>query len=149
MKSYDGINWRRVIIIYSAGLLIVGGLRLVAHAYIAKPATYGRTATIVPETQYDFGEVVSGVTLSHPFSISNQGQQRLILTPVECCGGDSDHIILSPGETTSIPVFLHTLGESGATKRTAEFSTSDPLYPRIQLTVTAQVQDPVGRNTDL
>lgn len=118
----------------------------------SKPAERksGPVAT-VPETTYEFGNMESGTTKRHSFSVKNAGDEPMLLvylshtckcTNVEM--GDKSvepnaQLVLKPGEETKITLEWAAKVPPGPFRHGADFSTTDPQASRISFTVEGEI----------
>ncbi|MFH5804453.1 hypothetical protein [Alienimonas sp. DA493] len=98
-------------------------------------------ALVAPDTQRDVGTVEPGTIVREEFVVWNRGRSRLVLNRPHCrgCGGELPPTYVVPaGAGRRIPVSFRSFGV-GPTRRTVEWTTSDPKQPRLTLTVIANV----------
>ena len=112
----------------SVVLLLVAALAMTATA----------AATIhAEETQYDFGEVLEGYTVSHVFVLENTGTTTLqivrVRTSCGCTTADLDTNFLEPGESVELEVYIDTAGFSGSISKSIYVETNDEATPRLTL----------------
>jgi hypothetical protein len=129
--------------------LVAGGALLGVTA-----ATNGRTAARnhpdVPVAEFeativDLGVIAAGPAAQGVFPVRNRGGRRLVITPVGCsgCGKPASAgppVIVPPGDEGEVIVPLHTADRHGPVQHLAHYSSSDPKYPMITLTIRAEVR---------
>jgi uncharacterized cupredoxin-like copper-binding protein len=97
----------------------------------------------VPETQYNFGQVVEGKVVDHVFSFANDGDQKLTIKEVKNSCGCTAALLtkkeLAPGEKGELKVELNTANRSGKMTRNITIISDDPKEPQKNLTIFAEV----------
>lgn len=145
MNGRDGTRGRRA---SSLGLTVVACAGLCAVALVPAQdrgavAETSRPALVAPETRRDVGAVTSGATVREEFVVWNRGRGRLVLNRPRCRGcseGLPATLIVPAGESRTIPVAFQAFG-SGPLRRAVSLTTSDPMRPRLTLSVIAHVRD--------
>lgn len=101
---------------------------------------------IFDETQHDFGTVASGENLAHDFTLTNKGQQDLIIrdlkTNSSAVTATAGKMTLKPGESTKIKTTFDTRGRRSQTTQTITVTLNDPLQPTTRLILKASAQMP-------
>ncbi|MDF1840580.1 MAG: DUF1573 domain-containing protein [Rubripirellula sp.] len=99
---------------------------------------------VASNTEFDFGMVDPHATLTHDFSIQNQGDAPLELnvakTSCKCTMGDLEKDVLLPGETTNVTMTWNTGYQAEEYKQTAIVVTNDPLRSSITFKVQGEVK---------
>jgi len=123
--------------------------RYSGHALVladAAPKHGGRAQ--IEEFHYSFGISGVGQTVEHTFTVSNVGNQPLMVEPENCktCGAPETLVaqeVLAPGKSTAVTVKF-TVTSSGNVMRSAKLRTNDPraaiVYLTLQGTVPHDVQ---------
>lgn len=120
-------------------------LTLCAAALVAAPATAQElhSRVVIPEPVHDAGKVAKGEKISHDFAIRNDGEAPLEISDVRpacgCTVADFDKTI-APGETGSVRAVLDTMTFDGPISKSITVYTNDPVNPKLQLAVKAEVQ---------
>lgn len=95
------------------------------------------------ESEHDFGNVKDGTTVTHHFTLKNQGNRTLkirkIHAPCGCTASTPGEKTLKPGQETKIKVSFNTRGRSGRQQQTVTVITNDPANPSKTLRVRANV----------
>lgn len=99
---------------------------------------------IVPaESEFKFGDIEEGVTVSHKFVIFNKGDEVLIIKNVRascgCTAVQPSKTELQPGESTTILVEFNSIGRNGIQNKAVYVTSNDPQTPELRLTFTANV----------
>lgn len=98
---------------------------------------------VIPEPVYDAGKVAKGEKISHDFVVRNDGEAPLEISDVRpacgCTVADFDDTI-APGETGSVRAVLDTMTFDGPISKSITVFTNDPVNPKLQLAVKAEVQ---------
>lgn len=108
---------------------------------------------VLPE-RYDFGEITSGQTASHPFVIKNTGKADLLLDHVYASCGCSQVRLqayqVKPGEQITMEVFLDTHGKAdGDFSGTLEIRSNAPQEPVKTIYLFARVKNSrLGENSE-
>ncbi len=140
---------------------IIGGILIIAdnkfdffNAEINKSGTYDGPVQVekdkayftevqFSETKFDFGKVKEGDTLSHVFTITNAGNEPLIIyksvSSCDCVGTDYSKEMISAGAITKLTVYFKTKGRKGPQTRIVTLTcNTDPAD--IELTINADVE---------
>ncbi len=100
---------------------------------------------VVGGTDYDFGVMQHGDTLSKEFVFRNIGDGPLSLnmggSTCKCTVGELDRSVLQPGEETVVKLTWTANTVLADFGQTATIVTNDPLHPEIQLTVHGRVAE--------
>ncbi|HZS07567.1 MAG TPA: DUF1573 domain-containing protein [Blastocatellia bacterium] len=119
---------------YALALLL---LTLTAAAFGQAPSTPQPKVSIA-QTEFNFGEVKEGVTVSHTFIVRNKGAANLEIKSVRpacgCTASDFDKVV-APGQEGKITLNVKTTGFHGAISKFADVTTSDPDNPNFTLTM--------------
>lgn len=99
---------------------------------------------IVPaETEFKFGDLAEGVTVTHNFVIFNKGDEVLVIKNVRascgCTAVQPEKTELAPNESTIIKAEFNTIGRSGLQNKAIYVSSNDPQTPELRLTFTANI----------
>lgn len=97
------------------------------------------------KNQYDFGQVRQGNTVTTTFTLTNNGQQDLIIRQVKAnCGCTitklSDEKI-APGKSADLEVRFDSSGRRGRQYKTVTVFSNDPAGPTQSLSLKAEVND--------
>jgi hypothetical protein len=115
--------------------------RLRSNPYYDPTAPHPRA--IAEERTFDFGQMERGATLSHTFTIRNEGELPLRLakgtTSCKCTLSGLNKQMLAPGETAGVTLEWTADTEQPAFRQTATIETNDPGRPRLQFEVTGRV----------
>ncbi|RMF43361.1 MAG: DUF1573 domain-containing protein [Planctomycetota bacterium] len=100
---------------------------------------------VVGGTDYDFGVMQHGDTLSKEFVFRNIGDGPLSLnmggSTCKCTVGELDRSVLQPGEETVVKLTWTANTVLADFGQTATIVTNDPLQPEVQLTVHGRVAE--------
>jgi hypothetical protein len=109
---------------------------------IDKDKTYFTEASFT-ETNYDFGKVKEGDTLSHIFKLMNKGKEPLIIYKnagsCDCVAAVYSKEMIQPGNEVEIKTYFNTKGRKGTQNRTITL-TCNTEPADIALTLKADVQ---------
>ncbi len=97
----------------------------------------------LPETQFNFGKVKEGTTVSHTFELVNKGSDVLnikdIRTSCGCTAALVSSSTLKPGEKGTLKVDLDTKGRQGKMSRTISIMSNDSEQSTKVITIYAEV----------
>lgn len=97
----------------------------------------------IEQTEFDFGEINQGETVSHDFKIENKGNDLLIITRVRascgCTAAEPKKKELKPNESTTINVEFNSTGREGEQKKHVYISTNDPENETVRITFKANI----------
>lgn len=97
----------------------------------------------LPESQFNFGQVKEGTTVSHTFEIVNKGSDVLQIKDVRTSCGCTAALVssstLKPGEKGTLKVDLDTKGRQGKMSRTISIVSNDPEQSTRVITIYAEV----------
>jgi hypothetical protein len=120
-------------------------LTLGAAALLVAPAA-GQALhprAVMPDPVYDAGGVAKGEKISHDFVIRNDGEAPLEISDVRpacgCTVAEFDKVI-APGETGAVRAVLDTMTFDGPISKAITVFTNDPVNPKLQLSVKADVR---------
>lgn len=112
-----------------------------ANAWAAPKAVY-------PQIIFNFGAVPGGGTISHAFTVENDGNENLVIQRIvsDCgCATTKSDKIIAPGAKGTITVNFDTRGYQGReVTRTIIVHTNDKTAPSTALEITAFVENPVN-----
>lgn len=98
---------------------------------------------VVENTNFDFGTLTSGETVSHSYELSNKGRSDLIIRKlVSSCGCTAvlpSKKVIAPGETATINVVFNSRGKVGKQYKTITLITNSPKNPSVVLRITGMV----------
>jgi hypothetical protein len=101
-------------------------LTLLSVPFAAPTALAEGSLTVTPAV-HDFGVVTEGVSLSHRFTVANEGNVPLsvvrVRTSCGCTASQLDKTELAPGETAQLTVTYDTLNRPGAFTKTVHLFT--------------------------
>lgn len=108
---------------------------------------------IVPaESEFKFGDIAEGITVTHKFVIFNKGDEVLNIKNVRascgCTAVQPEKTELDPGESTSIKVEFNSIGRNGMQNKAVYVSSNDPQTPELRLTFTANVLEKQSGNKE-
>lgn len=100
---------------------------------------------IIPATDFDFGEVRLGQTVSHDFLVKNLGKGVLKVTSAELSnpGMNIRSKPIDPGSEGRIGLELKTAGMAGVIDAQAIVFLNDPVLPKVVLTLRGRVRPPI------
>lgn len=105
------------------------------------------------EDIWDFGRTKQGQVLNHVFFFTNEGDSPLVIEKVSTSCGCAAALVsdkkIEPGNKGEIKVTLNTKGYEGHVSKYIYVETNDPLEPRKQLTVSANIDVPPRPRIDL
>lgn len=122
--------------IVCAGLLACAGPACAGGAVTntAAPAPNAGPKLVCAESDYHFGKVLEGTLVKHIFSVSNAGNENLVITRVQpgchcTTAGDWTHTV-APGQTGTIAIQLNSSGMRGDVVRTIAVTSNDKNAPQ-------------------
>jgi hypothetical protein len=95
--------------------------------------------------RFDYGDRLPGVLPPAAFTVTNTGDQPLVLRPQPCCGikVNGAETAIPPGTSRQLSLIApHPLGE-GLFRKTVQVLTNDPATPELQLEVVAMGKSPI------
>jgi hypothetical protein len=102
----------------------------------AAPGT-GPPRWTAEKTVYEFGEVWAGETVDHPFKISNEGGETLLILHARprcsCTVSENYPREIPPGGSGTIPFKMNTTGKKGPVDEYITVKTNDPVRPDMNL----------------
>ncbi len=97
----------------------------------------------VQSDKYDFGKVKQNTTVSHEFTVMNNGNADLVIKKVKascgCTVAKPSKDIIKPGDFAKIKVSFNTDRRKGNQRKHVYVFTNDPQKPELRLTFTATV----------
>lgn len=94
---------------------------------------------------HNFGNIAEGVTVSHNFVISNNGDDLLKILDIKagcgCTVAKLDKNELKPGESTRIKVDFNSTGRIGNQKKEVVIVSNDNTNPNLTLTIISFVEE--------
>lgn len=111
-----------------------------------------RPQVAIDKDEFDFGSMEHDTTLSHTFTVRNEGQKPLELSNggVSCGRCTSLKIAqaeVAPGESTTVEVEWKGIN-GGPFRQSATLNTNDPARPSVSLTITGKVLSAYRVNPD-
>ena len=108
------------------------------------PPAGGRQPKVVVDREvYDFGAIERGMSESHAFIFTNQGDYPLELvqgeTTCQCTISRLDAEKIAPGESATVTLQWEAKSAGGKFRQSATIWTNDPLRPRIDLSVVGRI----------
>jgi hypothetical protein len=130
-------------------------LWLLAAALLAGGAGSGRAEEqktprirVEPEA-FDFGKALPAKTLRKEFTLSNFGDEALVIENVSttcgCTAALASDTKLAPGSSTVLRVTLETRSYTGKLERQVLVRSNDPKTPLLTVKVSATVEAPAGK----
>ena len=130
-------------------------LWLLAAALLAGGAGSGRAEEqktprirVEPEA-FDFGKALPAKTLRKEFTLSNFGDEALVIENVSttcgCTAALASDTKLAPGSSTVLRVTLETRSYTGKLEREVLVRSNDPKTPLLTVKVSATVEAPAGK----
>jgi hypothetical protein len=130
-------------------------LWLLAAALLAGGAGSGRAEEqktprirVEPEA-FDFGKALPAKTLRKEFTLSNFGDEALVIENVSttcgCTAALASDTKLAPGSSTLLRVTLETRSYTGKLERQVLVRSNDPKTPLLTVKVSATVEAPAGK----
>jgi len=116
---------------------------------LSSVTAYAAPQIWVEQTEYDFGVVVEGESVSHVFVLENRGAEELTIDRVRTgCGCTVARLTtqsLAPGESTELQVVFRTDGYGGhVVSKSITIYTDDPVTPELYLFIRGTVEkDPL------
>jgi hypothetical protein len=95
---------------------------------------------VVAQTERPLGTVSAGSVQRAEFTLYNAGSRRLIVREDVCSACDPGQWVIPPGQSRDLTIELDTTGLQGEVRHVRNYTTSDPLLPRLALAVSATVQ---------
>jgi len=80
-------------------------------------------------TEFDFGKIKQGASVSHEYSFKNNGKSDLFIRETETtcgCTAVDNKKVIKPGETSSIKVTFNSTGKSGVQNKSITITTNIP-----------------------
>jgi len=111
--------------------------------------TLGLCATATPKisidnTIYEFEDVVAGIAVIHMFTLTNSGDEPLLIERVHATCGCSTTILpkarLAAGESTKLEVIVDTVGLEGNINKSIYITSNDPNSPEQTLQIRGSVK---------
>ena len=103
---------------------------------------------VEPEA-FDFGKALPAKTLRKEFTLSNFGDEALVIESVSttcgCTAALASDTKLAPGSSTVLRVTLETRSYSGKVERQVLVRSNDPKVPLLTVKVSATVEAPAGK----
>ncbi len=128
---------------------------IIAIIFLLVNITYSQKIgpKIVPaESEFKFGDIAEGITVSHKFVIFNKGDEVLIIKNVRaacgCTAVQPEKTELKPGESTTILVEFNTIGRNGIQNKAVYVTSNDQETPELRLTFTANVLEKENKDKE-
>lgn len=125
--------------------MILKSVFLLFFLSILIPAQINGPKINVLNKKHDFGNIAEGVTVSHNFIITNNGDDVLKLLDVKagcgCTVAKLDKTELKPGESTRIKVDFNSTGRVGKQTKDVVITSNDNSNSKLTLTVTAFIEE--------
>jgi len=106
-------------------------------------AQFGNPKIIPLESEYNFGEIKEGETVSHNFIIFNRGTDVLKISKVKascgCTAANPTKTELLPEDSTSVKVEFNSNRRSGMQKKYVYVFSNDPETPQLRLAFKANI----------
>ena len=97
----------------------------------------------LPNSPWDFGEVLQQEKVSHQFEVVNDGRDTLFISRVKpscgCTTAPLTRDVVAPGESIWIDVTFNSKKFSGAVNKTVTVFSNDPGSPQAKITFLANV----------
>lgn len=126
----------RVIMIRKLCLFLLAFSFLAADCLATEPV---KSQLVIPETEYNFGEVSEGTVVEHQFVLKNQGNAPLsverVVASCGCTAGTIDSNTIAPGEEGKLKVSFDTKGFFGEKLKTVRVYTNDSDTPMTVLSL--------------
>lgn len=117
-------------------------------SFSAAPLFSHPDITVDGDAAYDFGLVRTNEKPTHDFTITNDGDQTLLINSIRttcgCTKAQILHDTLIPGESSTLVVTFDPQGRTGVQKQIIYVATNDPLEPITVFIITAEVSIPPG-----
>lgn len=129
----------------AAVILTLGGLAvtLATNPLLAAEGEEAKPKAVVAEPMTDAGVMAPGEKYAHDFVIRNEGNAELVISEVRpacgCTVAEFDQTI-PPGGTGKVHTVLDTSGFAGPIAKGIAVYTNDPVNPKIDLVIRADVQ---------
>jgi hypothetical protein len=108
-------------------------------AFLAGQAKFG----ISPGTQFDFGEVYTGLTVKQLFIITNSGTDTLIITDIGASCGCTGTLLsnnhIAPRDSGTLAISFNSKQFTGKVEKTVSMLTNDTAHRRVEIKFTANV----------
>ncbi len=96
-------------------------------------------------TQHDYGSVTQGNEVVTEFSITNNGEEDLLIRKIKpncgCVVASSDKKVVKSGETIKMEVSMNTKGRRGRQYKTITVFSNDPTAPSQMISVKTAIKD--------
>jgi hypothetical protein len=113
--------------------------------YSVKDVKGSAMAEVLGGSNYEFGTMLHGETMSHEFVVRNNGDSPLVLekagSTCKCTVGEMEKSVLAPGEQTSVKLTWTALSALPSYGQTATFTTNDPTHTELKFTVSGTITD--------
>jgi hypothetical protein len=103
---------------------------------------------VVEQPTFDFGEVLQGQTVQHPFSFSNDGNEPLQIKKVKSSCGCTAALVsaktLAPSEKGKVQAKFDSTRFRGAVTKTISLYSNDPVQPVMKLYIKGNIRIPLS-----
>jgi hypothetical protein len=126
--------------VVSIVVLVLAAVPVLSAASAAKPKI------VFKEEAWNFGRAKMGSELVHEFVFKNEGDASLKITNVETSCGCTAALVsdkkLEPDQSGKLKVTFSTQGYSGEVVKYIYVESDDPVQPRVQLRISADIDVP-------
>lgn len=133
----------------AVALTLVGLVAAVTAVQVRSQASSvqpAKATLLIPERCIDLGVLLAGEQREVAFTVTNQGNRRLVINEItpdcNCKNPVRRTTLIPPGETENLVVSIDGWSGSGSIGKKLLFSSNDPVEPRFELTVRAQIEQP-------
>lgn len=100
-------------------------------------------------TEFDFGSIVKGSSVTHSFWFTNAGPDTLVITKIKptcgCTVAKQGGIIVAPGGKASIDIVFNSGNFNGKVTKSINIETNDKLNPYAELRFKSTINNPLLR----
>ena len=133
----------KIILFLLIGVIIVLGGILVFSNYLNKPLLPPKL--VLSEEKWDFGQVLPDAKPIHIFTVTNGGEEDLIIERINvscgCIKASITAMRIPPGESAELEVIYDTTGYRGKDKRHVRIYSNDPVISDKRIDLFVEIED--------
>ncbi len=143
----------RASLVLSLGLTAALLASVLGAAHTATAAATARPRLKFATDKHDFGKVKQGQSVSYEFVFENQGDAPLVIEKVETSCGCTAALLsekkIEPGKKGKVKATFDTQAYGGRVTKYIFIDSNDPDNPRVELTVSVDIQVPPAPKIEL